>query len=63
MPQLTEQQIEQYRRDGFLIVEKLIEPEQAQALLERYEAIFERAEYDKWARTWPASAAGKAHGS
>jgi ectoine hydroxylase-related dioxygenase (phytanoyl-CoA dioxygenase family) len=50
MPQLTEQQIEQYRRDGFLIVEKLIEPAQAQALLERYEAIFERAEYETGVR-------------
>ncbi len=43
--ELSQEQIEQFRRDGFLIVDKLIEPDQADAILQRYEPIFRDGEY------------------
>lgn len=46
MFQPTQEQIEQFRQDGFLIVDKLIEPELAREILGRFEGIFERGEYE-----------------
>ncbi|WP_428035920.1 phytanoyl-CoA dioxygenase family protein [Amphritea sp.] len=46
MIQLTQQQIEQFRKDGFLIVDKIIEPEAAADILERFPLIFEQGLYE-----------------
>lgn len=46
MLKLTEQQIAQYRQDGFLIVDKIIEPDHAVEIRERFSAIFEQGEYE-----------------
>ena len=46
MFQPTQEQIERFRRDGFLIVDKLIEPAAASEILARFEGIFERGEYE-----------------
>lgn len=43
--ELSQEQIEQFRRDGFLIVDKLIEREQADAIVQRYEPIFREGQY------------------
>jgi ectoine hydroxylase-related dioxygenase (phytanoyl-CoA dioxygenase family) len=37
---ITEQQIEQFKQDGFIIVDKIIEREQVSLLLERFDKIF-----------------------
>ena len=47
---LTQQQIDQFRKDGFLIVDKIVEPEFAADLLERYAPIFEQGEYQTGVR-------------
>src|SRR6266508_3833494 len=39
--ELTEQQLQQYRDDGFLIVENYASMEQVERLRERYEKIFD----------------------
>lgn len=46
MYQLSDEQITRFREDGFLIVERLIEPEQALALRERFEPMFEQGLYE-----------------
>ncbi|MDC0612483.1 phytanoyl-CoA dioxygenase family protein [Vibrio sp.] len=46
MIKLTEQQITQFRQDGFIIVDKIVEPEVAADILERYQPVFEQAEYE-----------------
>ena len=40
MHPLTAEQIARFHEDGFLIVDRLIEPEQAERLAERYDALF-----------------------
>jgi len=50
MVKLTDTQIGQYRKDGFIILDKIIEREEAARLLERYEPMFERNEYETGVR-------------
>ena len=50
MVKLTDTQIDQYRKDGFIILDKIIEREEAARLLERYEPMFERNEYETGVR-------------
>lgn len=46
MIHLSPEQIAQFRRDGFLIVDKIIEPEAAAAIRDRFAPIFEQGEYE-----------------
>jgi len=46
MIHLTPGQIAQFRRDGFLIVDKIIEPEAAVAIRDRFGPVFEKGEYE-----------------
>lgn len=46
MIHLTDEQVAQFRRDGFLIVDKIIEPEAAAAILDRFGPIFEEGIYE-----------------
>ncbi len=46
MLELTKAQIEQYREEGFLILDRIIDPEDAAKLKTRYEPMFEKAEYE-----------------
>ncbi|MFK4752049.1 MULTISPECIES: phytanoyl-CoA dioxygenase family protein [Oceanospirillaceae] len=46
MIELTQEQIAQFRQDGFLIVDKLVETEDADAILSRYAPIFEQGLYE-----------------
>ena len=46
MIHLTDEQIAQFRKDGFLIVDKIIEPEAAAAIRERFPPIFEEGIYE-----------------
>ena len=45
MVDLSEAQIAQFRRDGFLIVERLIDPKDADRIVARYEPMF-RGEFE-----------------
>lgn len=46
MIHLSPEQIAQFRRDGFLIVDKIIEPDAAAAIRDRFAPIFEQGEYE-----------------
>lgn len=46
MIELSQQQVEQFRRDGFLIVEKLVEADVADAIRERFEPLFVNGEFE-----------------
>jgi ectoine hydroxylase-related dioxygenase (phytanoyl-CoA dioxygenase family) len=46
MLHLSPEQIAQFRRDGFLIVDKIIEPDAAAAIRDRFAPIFEQGEYE-----------------
>jgi ectoine hydroxylase-related dioxygenase (phytanoyl-CoA dioxygenase family) len=46
MIHLTPDQIAQFRRDGFLIVDKIIEPEAAEAIRDRFVPLFDKGEYE-----------------
>jgi ectoine hydroxylase-related dioxygenase (phytanoyl-CoA dioxygenase family) len=46
MIKITDAQAEHYRRDGFLIVDKIIEREEAATILSRYEPMFLRKEFE-----------------
>lgn len=46
MMHLSPEQIARFRRDGFLIVDKIIEPEAAAAIRDRFAPVFEQGEYE-----------------
>ncbi|MEG6508135.1 phytanoyl-CoA dioxygenase family protein [Methyloligella sp. 2.7D] len=50
MLSLTDDQIEQYRRDGFLIVDDIIGEQAAADVLSRYEPLFEKGEFETGVR-------------
>lgn len=50
MLEITDEQVAQYQRDGFLILDKIIEPDAAAEVLSRYEGLFERGEFETGVR-------------
>lgn len=45
MKTLTDAQVAQFKQDGFLIVDKIIEPEHAAEIRDRFDAIFNESQY------------------
>jgi len=50
MIEITDEQVAQYQRDGFLILDKIIEPDAAAEILSRYDGLFERGEFETGVR-------------